>query len=96
LSKVSESISTVTIEEERRESRIFRKAIELWPLWLTVAGGIVACIKFYFTVADLAAGQARWQANAEQRRDRTRNEMDEIRLDIRQLQTDVDWLKSKG
>ena len=57
--KITESSSTVTYEEERREGRLFRKLVELWPLWIVMPSGVAACFKFYFTVTDLAEGQRR-------------------------------------
>lgn len=92
--KVTET-STVTIEEERREGRILRKIIELWPLWLTVLGGIAACFKFYFTVTDLDAAQKRWQTSSEQRREKTRDEMEAIRIRQAVQERDIEWLKKE-
>lgn len=90
--KVTET-STVTIEEERREGRILRKLIELWPLWLTVLGGIAACFKFYFTVTDLDAGQKKWQASSEQRREKNHDEMEDLRIRMTRLECDNEWIK---
>lgn len=79
--------------EDRRESLLLRKVFDLWPLWLTLAGGVVAGIKFYFTVNDIVASQARWQAMTDQRRDKNRDDIEALRLMQARQSVEIEWLK---
>lgn len=92
---VTESISTATFDEERREGRMLRKIIDLWPLWLVVLSGVAACFKFYFTVNDLAVGQARWQASSDQRRDKLRDDLESLRTRITVSEVNIEWIKKE-
>lgn len=89
--------SSVTIEqnEDRRQSQLFRKIVELWPLWLVLLSGIAASFKFYFTVTDLAEAQKKWQENSEARREKTHDTLDSLDNRIIRLEKDVEWLKAK-
>ena len=71
----------------RKADQVISRLIELWPIWGLLATGLVAGIRFYSTVNDLAADQKAWRASAEQRRERTRQEMEEIRQRITVLET---------
>lgn len=78
-----------------RAPRFTDRLIELWPLWLALSGGAVACVKFYFTVADISQDQQTWKASSEQRRESTHRELDEIRIRITKIEDDISWMKHK-
>lgn len=76
---------------DRRTSKL----LDLWPLWLTVLGGIAACFKFYYTVNDLSMAQKSWQATTESRRDKNKEEFESIRTRITKIETDIEWMKGR-
>ena len=69
-----------------QERRVAKSLLAYWELWLILIGGAVACVKFYYTVEDLAAAQARWQTGAEAHRDATRNDLEAIRTRLTRLE----------
>lgn len=94
-SKVTQHIKTHNPPHARRLDRSFEWFLDKWPLWLAVCGGIVAGIKFYYTVQDLAAAQARWQTGSEARREKDRDikEADHIKAAV--MANDLEWLKKE-
>lgn len=82
----TESSVVVEQDEERRESRILRKVFDLWPLWLTLLGGVAACFKFYFNVADLAESQKAFKTTVDARRDKNHEDMESIRVRLARLE----------
>lgn len=71
----------------RKTDQIISRAIELWPLWITLAGGIVTAVNFYETVKDLAAKQKNWEVNSEARRDANRKEFEQINTRLAVIET---------
>ena len=77
----------------RKSDQIVTRFIELWPLWLTLAGGVVTAVNFYNTVKNLADDQKTWKAVSDQRRDANRQEFESLRTRMTILENDVSWIK---
>ena len=77
----------------RRTDEFFSKVISLWQLWLVLAAGIVAGINFYNTVNRLSEDQKTAKVNAESRRDKNREDMEDIRTRLTKVESDISWIK---
>jgi hypothetical protein len=71
----------------RKTDQIISRALELWPLWLTLLGGGVTAINFYNKVNDLIADQKAWKQSAETRRESMRKEIETINTRLAVLET---------
>lgn len=71
----------------RKTDQIVSRAIELWPLWLTLAGGVVTAVNFYQNVKDLSEKQKSWQATSDARRDANRKEFEDINTRLTIIET---------
>lgn len=89
----TESSVVVEQDEERRENRFFRRLIDLWPIGVVLLGGVAACFKFYYNVADLAESQKTFKATVDQRRDKNHDDMEAIRNRLTKNEIDIEWLK---
>ena len=74
----------------RRTDEIISRFIALWPLWSMLAVGTVTAVNFYQKVNDLVADQKAMKARSDERRDRNREEFEEIRTRLTRLETILD------
>lgn len=79
----------------RKTDQIISRAIELWPLWLALAGGVVTTVNFYQTVKDLSTKQKNWEVNSEARRENNRKEIEQINTRLTVIETRLAMEKQK-
>lgn len=77
----------------RKTDQIISRLMELWPIWMLLAGGLVTAINFYNTVNNLANDEKSWKQTIEARRDANRKEEEAIEIRLTKLETDLDWIK---
>lgn len=77
------------------DRRVAKSLIQYWQLWVLLLGGAIACVKFYYTVQDLSDSQKTFKATIEDRRTRTRDEMEAIRTKLAVQDKEIEWLKKR-
>lgn len=77
------------------DRRVAKSLMQYWQLWVLLLGGAIACVKFYYTVQDLSEAQKRWQQSAEVKREKSRDEMEAIRIKIAVQDKEIEWLKKR-
>ncbi len=77
------------------DRRVAKSLMQYWQLWVLLLGGAIACVKFYYTVQDLSEAQKRWQQSAEVKREKSRDELEAIRIKIAVQEKEIEWLKKR-
>lgn len=73
--------------------RAIDRLVQLWPLWILFASGIMGYFKLQYTVEDNKRNIERWQVGAETRREKSREEQEEQNTRITRVEKDIEWLK---
>lgn len=78
-----------------QERRAAKTLMDYWQLILVAVGGIVGAITFYNQVRTVVEEQRAFKATVEDRRTRTRDEMEAIRIKIAVQEKEIEWLKKR-
>lgn len=71
---------------EKQDRRAAKSLLEYWPLLIVVAGGIVTAINFYSNVNALISEQKAFKSTVEERRQKTHDDMEAIRMRLTRLE----------
>lgn len=79
------------------ERRVLNTVNKYWTIIAALAvlasTQVIAYLHLQWTVADMKKDQDVWQAGSAARREANHVESDDIKLDIKSLKTDMEWVK---
>lgn len=78
-----------------QERRAAKTIMDYWQLILVAVGGIVGAITFYNQVRTVVEEQRAFKATVEERRTKTRDEMEAIKIKIAVQEKEIEWLKKR-
>lgn len=78
-----------------QERRAAKTIMDYWQLILVAVGGIVGAITFYNQVRTVVEEQRAFKETVEDRRTKSRDELEAIRIKIAVQDKELEWLKKR-